>query len=695
MISRRRQVLIGLVAAILIPASIYVSGILVKPNIFTVDKLVEVPDYDVLEWQHFREQQLLAEGAVSTYTDPFVMIDPYAMNPLSAIVLFKADQAATYTITVDAPNDYAKLVTRVDREAGIVALPIIGLYPQTANTVIINNGQDEVILTITTDRLPRDFQDIQRIASSPERMQPGFTLFVACFDHSYTALIDQDGAVRGYFSNTSMAHGTSVITLSNGHLLSTGDELKQVPYHMTSLWEFDWLGKIYREIEIPNGIHHDVSELDDGTLLVVSNNANMFQTGTREDVAIIVDPLSGEVIKTYDFRTILDENRDPYTNFHPNILNALNIDWMHMNAAVMSPDYPWLIVSSPIQSQVVAIDRDTQEIAWILGPREGYEGTSAKLAPYLLTPIGEPFAWSWAQHHPMILDDVDQDPDTIDLVLFDNGQVKSFTKDLAVDPKDNTSRAVHYRIHWKNMTVEQIWEYGTERGNELYATFLGDANRLSNGNTLITFGGQLKQNGVTVDKIIDGVFGDTVVTSRIVEVDLDHNVVYEIAVLNTQLTTSAETYQAVRVDLTHTSVLDDFGKKGQRVGTIITLPQDTTLQLPNIYFGDLGGTFNQIVREGNRLVIDGNIRYKGKVYLLGQANIVLRSWHKTYVFKSNSGLNGRYFSSIDLSALDPGVYELSIAGGIREGYDVLSGTMHKGMYKTGFKVTITEESTSE
>lgn len=688
MISRRRQVLIGLVAAILIPASIYVSGILVKPNIFTVDKLVEVPDYDVLEWQHFREQQLLAEGAVSTYTDPFVMIDPYAMNPLSAIVLFKADQAATYTITVDAPNDYAKLVTRVDREAGIVALPIIGLYPQTANTVIINNGQDEVILTITTDRLPRDFQDVQRIASSPERMQPGFTLFVACFDHSYTALIDQDGAVRGYFSNTSMAHGTSVITLSNGHLLSTGDELKQVPYHMTSLWEFDWLGKIYSEIEIPNGIHHDVSELDDGTLLVVSNNANMFQTGTREDVAIIVDPLSGEVIKTYDFRTILDENRDPYTNFHPNILNALNIDWMHMNAALIAPDYPWLIVSSPIQSQVVAIDRQTQDIQWILGPHEGYEGSAAKLAPYLLTPIGEPFEWSWAQHHPMILNDVDNDPDTIDLVMLDNGQVRSFTEAGATAPQDNYSRAVHYRIHVKNMTVEQIWDYGTARGNELYATFLGDANRLSNGNTLITFGGQLKQNGVTVDKILDGVLGDSIVTSRVVEVDLDHNVVFEVAVLNNQTTTSAETYQAVRMDLTKASVGDHFGQKGQRVGSIVTLAQDTTLRLPNLYFGSLGGSFNKLVREGNRLVIDGNIRYNNNIYLLGQANIVLRSWDRTYVFKSNSGLNGRYFSSIDLSTLEPGVYEISIAGGIREGYDVLSGTLHKGMYRTGYKVSI-------
>lgn len=94
------------------------------------------------------------------------------------------------------------------------------------------------------------------------------------------------------------------------------------------------------------------------------------------------------------------------------------------------------------------------------------------------------------------------------------------------------------------------------------------------------------------------------------------------------------------------------------------------------------------MREGNRLVIDGNIRYNNNIYLLGQANIVLRSWDRTYVFKSNSGLNGRYFSSIDLSALEPGVYEISIAGGIREGYDVLSGTLHKGMYRTGYKVSI-------
>lgn len=689
-----RNGLIGLLAIALVAATIYVSGVLVKPNVFTVDKLVEVPQYDVLAWQHYREDQLKAEAALATFNDPFVMIDPYQMNPLSAVVLFTADHAADYTITVDAEHDYAQLVTTVARNAGIVALPIIGLFPAKDNTVHISNGDSQITLTLTTEKLPSDFQDIDLISSSPTKMELGFTLFVACFDHSYTALLDQDGAVRGYFSNTNMAHGTSVITLRNGHLLGAGDELKQVPYNMTSLWEFDWLGKIYREIEIPNGVHHDVSELSDGKLLVVSNNANMFQTGTREDVAIVVDSTSGSITETYDFRAILDETRDPFTNFHPNILNALNIDWMHMNAAIMTEDYPWLIVSSPIQSQVVAIDRVTREIQWILGPHEGYEGSSAFLAPYLLTPIGDEFKWSWAQHHPMVLPDQDQDPDTIDLVMLDNGQVKSFTQEGAVDPKDNTSRAVHYRIHWRDRTVEQLWDYGTERGNELYATFLGDANRMANGNTLITFGGQLKQNGVTVDKIIDGVLGETIVTSRVVEVDLNHNVVYEVAINNTPSTTSAETYQAVRVDLTEASVLDGFGNQAQRVGTLVTQPQDTETTLPNIYFGDLGGSFNKLVREENRLVIDGNLRYKNKTYLLGQAIIVLRSWEKTYAFKSNSGLNGRYFSSIDLSTLDPGIYELSIAGGIREGYDVLKGTMHRGMYRTGYKITISKPSGS-
>lgn len=685
-----KRSLIGISALILTLALFYGSGLLVKPNLISVGSLTEVPQYDILNWQAKRETDLLKElnKSQSTFTDPFVMVDPYDMNPLSAVVMFYADESSDYTISVLSSHASSVWSTTVHQEAGLVVLPVIALAAGQINTVLIQDAKQSIRLKIETESLPTDFQTLQLIESKPTLMAPGFTLFVACFDHSYTALIDQDGQVRAYFSNTKMAHGTSVVPLSNGHLLVSGDEYRQVPYNMTSLWELDWLGKIYTEIEVPNGIHHDLSELPNGDILAVSNNQNMFETGTREDVALIIDRQSGEVKKTYDFRRILDEHRDPFTNFHPNILNALNIDWMHMNAALYDAQHDWLIVSSPIQSQVVTIDAQTNVIQWILGPHEGYDGNSAYLAQYLLTPIGDHFEWQWAQHHPMIMKDLDHDPDTIDLMMLDNGQARSFTQTGSIPPDQNWSRAVHYRIHLSNKTVEQIWEYGKARENELYATFLGDANALENGNTLIAFGGQLKQNGVTVDKIVDGVLGEVVIHSRVVEVDPQNQVVFEMAVVNNDFTSSAETYQAIRVDLTKAKLLSDFGVRAHRLQQAETLKQDTSTTLPNLYIGDIRGTFNTLVNENGRLIVDGNLFYKGKSYLLGQAVIVLRSWSETYAFESHSGLNGRYFSSIDLTLLKKGTYELSIAAGVKEGNDVLKGTLHKGYFKTGYKITI-------
>ena len=123
-----------------------------------------------------------------------------------------------------------------------------------------------------------------------------------------------------------------------------------------------------------------------------------------------------------------------------------------MNAAQYDAQHDSIIVSSPTQSQVVSIDAQTQAIQWILGPHEGYEN-SAFLTPYLLTPIGEDFQWAWAQHHPMIMKDLDQDPDTIDLMMLDNGQARSFTQAGSMTPENNWSRAVHYRINLNDHTA--------------------------------------------------------------------------------------------------------------------------------------------------------------------------------------------------------------------------------------------------
>ena len=693
---KRRVFIIALIVICVFTAAAGVirSGILTTPTEQSLAKLTEVPAYDILSWQFARENEILENYAAGTYTidAPFVIVDPYEMNPCSALVLFDTDQPSDIRVTIAGKDDSSTITYTKTGSGTHVEVPIVGLYAGTKNDVRLEDASGhQANITIETEALPVDFQQYELVQSIPARMEPGFTLCVACFEHSYTALIDCNADVRGYLSNQYMAHGTSVIQLQNGDMLATGDEYKQEPYNMTSLWEFNWLGKVFREYEVPNAVHHDISELPNGDILAVSNNVNMFATGTREDVAIILDRETGDVIRTFDFRKILDETRTPFNHFHPNIVNALNVDWMHMNAAVYDADNNSLIVSSPIQSMVVSLSLEKGEINWILGPHEGYEGTSAYLANYLLTPVGDNFEWQWCQHAPSILPDTDHDPNTIDLILLDNGQNRSFDEATALDAKDNYSRGVCYRIHQKEKTVEQLWEYGRERGSDCYATFLGDADLLSKTqNRLLCFGGQLRSNGEPVDTIVAGVFGGLVVNSRIVEVTADQQVVFEVAAHENAYSSSAETYQAERLTLySDPSFAYQLGQvQGIRLGTNDNNELDDTVQAPLVYGGGISVSFHRICNENGRLIIDGTLTKQGKSYLLGRAAIILKSTDQTYVFETYTAMNCRFFASIDLTQLEPGTYQISVAGAIREGNDTQSGRLHKGHMRTDYKITV-------
>jgi len=685
-----------IVIVLLVLAALFLirSGLLVRPTTQSLAADTEVPTYDILQVQADQEQQILSDYQAGTYTfsAPYIVQDPYEMNPLSALLIYEAAAPGEVEVTIQG-DDAASTFTYVKTsKTSHFEVPIIGLYAGRENLIMLKNGQGETKqLSITTEPLPVDFQHYTLEASLPEKMEPGVTLFTPCFEQTYTAILDANAQVRAYLTNKYMAHGTTMILASNGHMLSTGDEYKQIPYNMTSLWEFNWLGKVFKEIEVPNGVHHNITELANGDILAVSNNREMFTSGTREDVAVVIDRETGEVKKEYDFRNIVDEKRDPYTHFHPNIINMQNIDWMHMNGAILDSADNLLIVSSPIQSQVVAIDPDTSEIQWILGPHEGYEGTSAFLTKYLLTPVGEDFEWQWGQHDPMILPDFDNNPDTLDLLLFDNGQSRSFTQADAVSPENNYSRAVHYRIDLKAKTVEQLWEYGKECGAECYATYLGDADYLpQTGNVLVDFGGEIRKDGVAIDDIVGGVFGNEVTNSRVREVTQDKELVYSVKVTESKYTVTAETYQAERMPLYVDSAYDyNLGQiQGQRLGTLVYNSETDMVQAPNLYAGKIKANLSRIFVEEGRLVADGTITYDNKVYLLGRAFFILRSETKTYVFATSSSVNGRFFLSLDTSQLESGTYQISIVGVVREGNDQLNGVNHSGHTKTDYKITI-------
>ena len=87
------------------------SGIFVRPTARSLSKLTEIPQYDVLTWQQNREAMILADYQTGTYplAEPYIIIDPYEMNPLSALVLFEPNGAKNITVTVQGDDDNSTL----------------------------------------------------------------------------------------------------------------------------------------------------------------------------------------------------------------------------------------------------------------------------------------------------------------------------------------------------------------------------------------------------------------------------------------------------------------------------------------------------------------------------------------------------------------------------------------------------------
>ena len=681
---KKRTVIVSftIVTAAIAVLAAFLLGAFVYP--YSIQRLTEVPEFDVLEYQFAREMEILSDYSGHRYTidDPYIIADPYNMNPLCALIMFETETESEVDIVIAGDDEHSTFTYTHSAAYPRAEIPIIGMYAGRANhiTLIVDGRAYEHI--IRTEPLPVDFPDYALHYSSPGKMAPGVTLLTAIFE-SYSPFLDNNAHVRGFLSNKRYAHGTTTIMLKNGNMLSTGDEFKQIPYHKAFLIEYNWLGKIFRIYNVPNGVHHSIHETPNGDILAVSNNADMYNTGTREDVVIIIDRETGEVKKSYDYRTILDETREPYHHFHSGIVNAPIRDWMHANSSVYDPVHNAIITSSPTQSAVVSIDADAGSINWILGPHDGY---SDGLREYLLTPIGDDFEWSWAQHDVRLLET--DEPGFVDIVLFDNGQSRSFYKDTAVAAADNYSRAVVYRIDPAAMTVEQLRQFGKELGSDYYAAYLGNAQHLGD-TILVNFGGLLKRDGIPSDDLMQSVMGGMVTNSHIVEVTQGGDVVFSVSVHENEYTQAAGTYHAMRMPLfSRESYKVGLGEmKGERIGSPYICPVPEDIEVPLIYMGRLSAEFSFIYREDDRLVIDGVLYNGGTTRLISKVYVVLRSGRGLHVYEANSGLNGRFFLSVDLSELPAGEYQITVIGATVEGNDAL-GKRSAGYFATDYKVTV-------
>lgn len=537
---------------------------------------------DILVYQSELENKFTSYGY--TIDEPNIILNPYEISPLTALVMFETNDYVSPTVTVVGKSEKTTY-THTFKESKTHYLEILGLYPDYNNEVIISYGDVTKKIYIQTDKLPNNFVMPSSIYKDEDKLDNELYFYTPS-SIGYTCAYDINGDVRWYLTESFI---WEINRLRNGNLLLSTDKLVNNPYYTTGLYEMNMLGKIYFEYNIDGGYHHDYYEMPNGNILVLSNN---FANGTVEDYIVELDLRDGSIVKKFDLTDILPMNEGESEN-------STTYDWFHNNSVWYDEKSNSITLSGRHMDAVINISYDTGKLNWIIGDSTNY---SSEWQKYFFKPIGDNFEWQWSQHSAKIT------PDGY-VFIFDNGNNKSKIKENYVDASNSYSRGVMYKIDTKNMTIEQIWEYGKERGSDFYSPYISNVLYLEENHFVVHSGGIVKVNGIPSNYPAGLSNEEVSLKSDTVEL-LNNEVIYELIlptnnyrVRKMEMYSNSEYKQGVGVRLGNVSKTEESNKH-----TIIVKSKD----IDNNY-NKHNITFD---KEVNRLVFSGTFLKDDKVKII-------------------------------------------------------------------------------
>ena len=492
---KKKIIGVSLLGLIVLLLTIFVALDSFSQNKEEVDNVVSMLD-DQIE----KEKNLKAQGY--TLESPNVVLNPYGNSPLTALVMFTTDEETEVEVTIKG-KDKNSTFTHTFESAKEHYLPIYGLYANKENEVILKVGEESKTLKIKTEALPDNMALPTSVTAKKDKLGNDLYFFTPS-SSGYTVAYDVNGDVRWYLTNYAL---WKVDRLENGNLLLSTERLVNSPYYMTGMYEMTLLGKIVKEYSLPGGYHHDYYEMPNGNFLVASDN---FSSGTVEDYIVEMDRNTGEIVKTFDLTKILNKEDGKSENW-------TQYDWFHNNAVWYDEKTNSITLSGRHMDAVINLDYETGKLNWIIGDSTNW---SEEFQKYFFIPIYEDFEWQWSQHAAMIT------PEGYVFIL-DNGNNKSKIESEYVPASKSYTRGVMYKIDTENMTIEQIWEYGKERGSSFYSPYISDVDYLDKNHYIVHSGGIVSVDGKPSNQPAGLSTGKVKLTSDTVEL-LNDEVIFEI-----------------------------------------------------------------------------------------------------------------------------------------------------------------------
>ncbi|MGN1062889.1 MAG: aryl-sulfate sulfotransferase [Alphaproteobacteria bacterium] len=444
------------------------------------------------------------QKGMGTPEAPLIMVNPYGISPLTALITFETPRPAQVGIRVHGKDKDTTITHQFTQKTRQHIVPVYGLY-EGKNTITLtvtdDTGTISKDLTITTEKIPLK-HTVNIIKADTDKMKEGLTFVtpgVIVNSGSFMFAFDKNGDVRWVLTDPIMGKMAPLHVLKDHTLMISSEEYDPkytVAYH--SLYELDLMGRIRHKIKAEDDVQHDIVVLPNGNYLALVNATG---NDTIADYIVELDR-NNQVVDRFDMKEILglDNPRIPQMVEHylyKDNYHREKMDFMHLNSVNYDPQDDSIIMTNRFYHSIIKIDRKTKQVKWILA-NPIHEWLTPALKEKLLKPTDKDFHYVYGAHavkpqgnrHYTVLDN------GLYRDLYERGYNKPHD---SYNPSNSWSRGVEFAVDEDNMTVSTVFEY--QRGPILYNHYLGDVDKYANGHYLMNFGAVVADKDETIGSV--------------------------------------------------------------------------------------------------------------------------------------------------------------------------------------------------
>lgn len=159
-------------------------------------------------------------------------MNPYLINPLCALVLFRTEKAMAPTLTVHGKRYERENISHTSAATTEHILPVLGLYENFANkvTVSLPDGRTTT-LTIQTDKLPTDVCRCLNVQATLDYLGDNI-MFLTPAGKNLPTAYDYKGDIRWLLTENTMF---DIKRMRNGNIVTGSSRFCHMPYNCTGL----------------------------------------------------------------------------------------------------------------------------------------------------------------------------------------------------------------------------------------------------------------------------------------------------------------------------------------------------------------------------------------------------------------------------------------------------------------------------